>query len=272
MLNNVILVSFLVIILTGLLGAFLSQRMKDRCLKDFQGFLVTLLQKSGKRVWGHLLVEPSGVEFKYAGNHWDQDHVETSYILYKEELGMVYMLFRYHDELDQRARAHRLGDIQRSYHPSFTRRLGRTVRNLFSSMKDALTEAGALVVQARTANPALKQVLTSQQKYVTRAQGELMGAMGHAFDPLLERHIGNMVVLEINTPDGTVDEYIGIFKEYSAQFLEVMDVHVREGETSRMCDMIIPRAHAAIRHSAEPVPERARKAEGREPLSTGGGR
>jgi deoxyhypusine synthase len=139
-------------------------------------------------------------------------------------------------------------------------------------MKDALTEAGTLVAQARTANPALKQVLTSQQKYVTRAQGELLSVVGHAFDPLLERHIGNMVVVEITTPGGTVDEYIGIFKEYSAQFLEVMDVHVHEGEASRICDIIVPRSHAAIRHSAEPVPQPpAQPPADREPVAASGG-
>ncbi|MBM3942507.1 MAG: hypothetical protein FJ316_06235 [SAR202 cluster bacterium] len=76
---------------------------------------------------------------------------------------------------------------------------------------------------------------------------------GTSYDPLLERHIGTMVVVEVTSADGTVDEYIGIFKEYSTQFLEVMDVHVHEGESSRMCDLIVPRAHSVVRHSAEPV-------------------
>ncbi len=69
MLDTFILASFLVIVLTGLLGTFLPRRMKDRCLDDFQGFLVTMLQKSGKRVWGHLLLEPSADK-----PHWRATH------------------------------------------------------------------------------------------------------------------------------------------------------------------------------------------------------
>ena len=47
--------------------------------------MMTLLEKDGKRVWGNLAVEASGLELVYSEDYLDKDHIETSYILFKEE-------------------------------------------------------------------------------------------------------------------------------------------------------------------------------------------
>ena len=75
--------------------------------------------------------------------------------------------------------------------------------------------------------------------------------LGRAYDPILEKHIGKWVVLEITTNEEEVQEYAGIFKDYSRQFLQVMDVSYPDGDQTRICDIIVPRAHAYIRHGAE---------------------
>jgi len=106
------------------------------------------------------------------------------------------------------------------------------------------------MTRAKTANPALAAV-ASQQKSVKRLEKGVADYLGRAYDPILEKHIGKRVVLEITTVDGEAKEYVGIFKEYSSQFLQVMDVSYLDGDQTRLCDIIAPRAHATIRHGAE---------------------
>ena len=251
--DTVLLWTIVAILLSSLVGVFLGRRKRDICLKDFHGYMATALFKNGKRVWGRLVVETSGLEFCYRGNYWDEDHVETSFIVYKEEYGNLYALLRFHDDLTERNRKRRLRALRRTYHPSPPRRLLRHLRNVFNTLKDAVSEAvGTAVAQAKTASPTLRAV-TTQQKYVNKVQSDVINYLGSSYDPILERHIGTMVVLEVARPDGTVEEHVGVFREYSPQFLEVMDVHYRDGDRVRVCDMVVPRATAVIRHSAEPV-------------------
>ena len=49
---------------------------------------LTIETTDGKTIWGKLRVENTGLELLYDAEHKDQDgHVETSYILYKQEYG-----------------------------------------------------------------------------------------------------------------------------------------------------------------------------------------
>jgi hypothetical protein len=129
-----------------------------------------------------------------------------------------------------------------------------------ASLKDAFVDITGTVLSAvSTTSPATK-ALASQQKQVTKAQSELIGYTGTTYDPILERHIGQQVVLEITTPKNVVEEHIGVFKEYSADFLEVMGLKYKDGGKVRDCDVIVPRAHSFVRHSNEPTKSKANKA------------
>ena len=51
----------------------------------------------------------------------------------------------------------------------------------------------------------------------------MIGHVGGPYDPLLERFIGKKVVLEVSE-QGERHEHVGIFKNYSPDFIEVLDV------------------------------------------------
>ncbi len=94
--------------------------------------------------------------------------------------------------------------------------------------------------------------LTSQDKYASQLKQELMGFMGTSFEPLLERHIGKRVVLELTKGD-KIFEYPGVLKDYTAEFIEIMDVDykIKEDQTARKADLVIPRRYGVIRHLGE---------------------
>lgn len=251
MLDNMLLLTIILGIGAAIIGTFLNGRSRDRCLTSFCGFKVTLLQKDRKRVWGHLVLETSGLELLYSEVYRDQDHIETSYILFKEEFNAIYLLLRFHDELSEANKRKRVQEVKRAYRPSFLRLLVRKARNVVNTCKDSIFEVlGMAMTQAKTANPSLG-TLASQQKHVKRVEKDVGGQLGRSYDPILEKHFGKRVVLEITTVDGEVQEYVGIFKDYSRGFLQVMDVSYLDGDQTRVCDIVVPRTHASIRHGAE---------------------
>jgi hypothetical protein len=246
-------VTIMFIIFAAGVGAFVRKRSRDKCLRDFERNMVTLEQKSGKTIWGNLRVENTGLEFVYPEKHQDPDgHDETSYILYKYEYPDIVAVIRFHDMLNEQNKRAREKELKRTYHPGAWRRLKRRILNVFRTVRDSVVEiVNLLISQAKKATPAGK-VLTSQDKYVSQMKQELMASAGTSFEPLLERYIGHKVVLEMIKGDKVL-EYCGVLKDYTAEFIEIMDVDYASnlGQPTRTADLVIPRNHGLIRHLAE---------------------
>ena len=246
-------ITILFIIFAAGVAAFVRKRSRDKCLRDFERNRVTLQEKSGKTIWGTLRVENTGLEFIYPEKHKDQQgHEEASYILYKYEYPDIQAVIRFHDDLSEHNKKAREKELKRTYHPGPWRREKRRLLNVFRTIRDSVVEIiNLLISQAKKATPAGK-VLTSQDKYVSQMKQELVGAAGTSFEPLLERYIGHKVVLEIIKAD-KVFEYCGVLKEYTAEFIEIMDVDyaINENQPIRKADLVVPRKHGLIRHLAE---------------------
>ncbi len=241
------------IIIFAVIAAFIRGRIRDKCLSDFSKDMVTLEETSGKIIWGNLNVQNTGLELIYPNKHKDKrGHDETSYILYKHEYPNILALIRYHDELNEQNKREREKELKKTYHPSALRRLKRKIQNFFKTVRDSLMDAVNLLIgRAKKTTPA-GAMLTSQDKYVSQIKQELMGSIGTSFEPLLERHIGKMVVLELTKGD-KIFEYPGVLKDYTIDFIEIMDVDykINEDETARKADLVIPRKYGIIRHLGE---------------------
>jgi hypothetical protein len=245
--------TILFILIAAGVGAFVRKRSRDKCLRDFERNMVTMESKSGKTIWGTLRVENTGLEFIYPEKHKDQQgHEEASYILYKYEYPDIQAVIRFHDDLSEPHKKEREKELKRTYHPGPWRRFKRKLLNVFRTIRDSVVEIiNLLISQAKKAMPAGK-VLTSQDKYVSQMKQELVEATGTSFEPLLERYIGHTVVLEMIEADKVL-EYCGVLKEYTAEFVEIMDVDyaVKDDQPARKADLVVPRKHGLIRHLAE---------------------
>jgi hypothetical protein len=246
-------ITIIFIVLSTLVAAFIRRRTKDKCLKDFSNCMVTVEDTTGKAVWGRLSVENTGLELVYAQKHEDRDgHYETSYILYKHEYPRITALIRYHDQLSESNRKHRESELTRTYHPTFLRRLKRKTQNIFKTVRDSVMEViNLLISQAQKATPA-GTVLKTQDKYVSQMKQELVGAVGASYEPLLEKYIGHKVVLELIRGDKLL-EYCGVLKDYTAEFVEIMDVNykAKEDEQPRIVDLVAFRKYGIVRHLGE---------------------
>ena len=106
--NNPLAISVFVILISSLVGFYVNSRVRDRCLRDFDGFMVTVEDKAGKIAWGTLRTYSSGMELKYASTMQDAEgHVENSYILYDKELANLQAIYRLHDDQTERSQRRR---------------------------------------------------------------------------------------------------------------------------------------------------------------------
>lgn len=250
---NAFALTVIFVIVVTVVAAFVRGRRKDKCLKDFSGSLLTLQDTAGKLIWGNLRVESTGIELVYGSPYKDNEgHDETSYILYKQEYPTLKALIRYHDELDDEASRRREIELEKTYHPSTWRRLRRRIRNFLNTFRNSVIEIVNLFVGQVKKTGSGGRILAGQDKHISQLQQELGPASGTAYEPLLEPHIGKKVVLEL-IEDNKIIEYPCILNEYTAEFIEVMDINyrVKEDEPVRKADLVVPRKYGIIRHLGE---------------------
>jgi len=206
------LISLVLIVLVTMVGAFLRRRSRDKCLRDFSDNPLTLKQTGGKTIWEKLRIEHTGLELLYAETKTDaKGHAESSFILYKNEFSSVQALVRFHDDLSEADQVARERDIQKTYQPGWVARSRRRFVNLFKTIRDSMMEVVNLfMAQAKKAGPA-GAVLSGQDKHV---------------------------------------EIFGILKEYTAEFIEIMDVDyaTTEQPNPRKADLVVLRKYGVIRH------------------------
>ncbi len=214
--------TILVILVATLIGSYVRSSRKDRCLKDFDDYHVTVEKVNNRVVWGEMKLHPTGFELIYRSDVQDEGHTETSYIVYKEEFAGIQAIYRYARDLTEELRVRRARSMEKSFHPSVFKRFGRSFRNFMSTATDSLGEAlGFAVGRAR----GKKSVITdTSQTYIKGMGKDLMGYVGTSYDPLLEQYVGSRVVMEIVEED-EIHEHVGVLKDYSAEFLELLDVY-----------------------------------------------
>lgn len=258
--QNPVLITIVAIIVSTLLIAYIRRVTKDRCLKAFQNDVVTLLLSDQREITGKLVVESTGLEVVYDIQKVDNPPAESdagpemshaSYILFKQEFGLLTAILRKHNNLSDKAKAKREKEIKAAYHPNFFRRLGRRIRNFFSTIKDSLMEIITLLSgQYETANP--DSVLTTQKAQKSKVEKEMVSSITYSYDALLEKYIGNLVICEFNM-NGTKTKISGILKDYTANYLEILDVQIKTANDSDYSptDLILPRTLAIVRHLGE---------------------
>lgn len=248
-----VVLTIIFIALSTVVGAFIKGRRKDKCLKAFRGFIITLEDASGKRTWGRLNVEATGMELIYTQAHDDTDgHIESSYLLYKYEYGNISALIRYHDYLSEENLKRRDAELKKTYHPGWLRRFIRKTVNIFKTIRDSIMEVSNVLLSQAKKTTGAGTVLQTQDKYVTQMKNEVIGSADTAYEPLLEKHIGHRVVTEFLHNEQPV-EMTGVLKDYTADFIELLDVEYWTGkeEERKKADIILPRKRAVVRHSAE---------------------
>lgn len=171
----------------------------------------------------------NSIELFYPTPHQDSaGHIETSFILYQSNLARLRAIYRYHDELSKENQRRRIREIERAAPPKSWRLVRRGLRSFLHTFRDALTQSFG-VIAAKTKRSVESPVLQSQDAHLTQMGQMVLGAVPNASEPILERYIGHRVVAEALQGETSV-EYEGILKEYSSQWIEILDSSLRQEE------------------------------------------
>jgi hypothetical protein len=163
-----------------------------------------------------------GMEFAFPRREGNEPRLKATFLLYAGEYKLIQAILRYADRLTESERRRRDADISRSFHPGPLRRLMRRLRIFRDSATDSLRDVLALVV-GRVQKMQDRFVAAEGADTLTKLGSSVLTDVSSAHDPLLERHIGHRVVIEVVEGD-EIHEHVGIFKEYSATFLHLLDV------------------------------------------------
>lgn len=210
------------IILITMFGAYLRSSRRDPCLKAFEHYHVTLERTNGKVIWGELELESTGFELLYRDSVQDTHHVESSYVMYSSEFGDIQAIYRFVDDLTPEDLAQRSRDLKRYFNPGPLVRLARSFQHFFTLAGDSLTEVLGMVM-GRLRKPAGRYIGDVSDDQFMRLSTAVVGSVGTTYDPILERFIGNKVVVELIEGDES-HEHVALFKNYSADFFELLDV------------------------------------------------
>ncbi len=216
------------IFVATLIGAYLRARRRDPCLKSFSGYTVTLEHADGRVIWGKMDLAATGLELRYASSVQDMRHVESSFILYGEEFAAIQAIYRYIDQLDEKSRSQRKQDLRRSFHPGPMRRLTRSLRNFMSLASESLAEVAGVIVGGLR-RPAGRYITDEGEAQLKNLSSTFITHVGTGYDPLLERFIGQKMVFEV-MEDDEIHEHVGVFKQYSPDFFEILDVQFPQRE------------------------------------------
>ena len=294
---NSFAITIIVIILSTLLAGFFKRNTKDKCIKDFKQNTITLLTSENKFITGRMIVESTGLEFilskspdniltdgvssekrisfdnetslgngtsprneTFMGNRTSPGKTDElfSYILYKTEFAKMTALIRYHKNLNEKDKLIRENEIEKTYHPSRIKRIKRYILNLLKLLKDSMMEIFTALTGQVTKLNAAKNINPADINQTNKIQKELVNSIDPAYDPLLEKYIGNFIILEFNL-NNTPIVLKGILKEYTSEYIELLDTLIKtEKDTSgAIADIVVPRRIAVIRGLGEEIKEYA---------------
>ena len=227
--NNALTISIFFVFLSALVGFFAKTRAVDKCLKHFLGFWVCIEQNTGQLIQGTMRLYSTGIEMEFSQPQHDKELQLDRYsqILYKNEFSNIQLIYRYQDQLTEENQKKREKDIRRSYKPGIYKKFCRSFRNVLGSFRDAFSQSLSILLgQVKKIGPGAT-ILKGQEKRLTTIGSEIIGYAGNTYDPILENHIGRKVVVEISQGEKK-QQYCGIFKEYSPEFLEILNIAVHQ--------------------------------------------
>ena len=227
-------VTLLFIFLTAIVALIVNQRRRDKCLKLMHGYRATVLDTANQALWGSIRVLPKAMEVIFDKPYITRRGVvKSSALIYEPHLANLVALLRYGPGLDEDEQRRRLRQVRRTFRPNVLHRAKRSIRNVLNTLRDAFAKALSAVIGqlARTGQSA---TLAQQQSSVDQIGQTLLGAVGNAYEPLLERHIGRPVVLQLKSPlagDAPAMDVPGYLADYTDKHVAVFNpVHRAERE------------------------------------------
>ena len=245
-------ITIVFIILSALLAVVIRKIKKDKCLKDFRDDIVTLELLNGQHYRGELKLKSSGLKFNYPELIEDERQFKfLSFLLYKNEYPDIQAVVRYHKDLTEEGKKLREEDFKKTFQPSRWRKLRRSTLNFLKIIKDAVIEILNMLTSNLSKTTAVGAAISSNDSQVNKMKNEVYSLVETSYEPLLEDYIGERVILELKRGNEWV-KYNGVLKDYTAEFIELIDVDYGVEESGKIdADLIVLRKYGIVRNLSE---------------------
>ena len=245
-------ITIIFIVLSALLAIILKKLKKDKCLKDFIDDMITIELLSGKKYKGVLILKSSGIQFNYPELIKDENNLKyLSFLIYENEYPDIQALVRYHKDLTEEGKKLRKEDFQRTFQPSYWSKLKRSILNFLKIIKDAIIEIINMMSNHISRTTPVGAAISSNNVQVNKMKNDVYGLVESSYEPLLEDYIGERVILELKRDNEWV-EYNGVLKDYTADFIELIDVDYAPEEKGKIdADLIVLRKYGIVRNLSE---------------------
>lgn len=233
--GTIFYLTLLLVFLTAIITAVVTKWSRDKCLKFFTRYHITLERTTGQMIWGTLRVFSSGLEVLFDHPYTDtRGRRKTSFMMYQPEVDTQLMLIvRYHDELSAKQQARRRRQVLHTFNPGPLRRIWRAIRNFVNTLRDAFNAAIGVVVNSYQSSIPAGSTLATQAGQVTQLGQTLLGKFANAYEPLLEQYIGQPVLMEMPDPQNPTKlmrSFTGYLADYTQGFVAIFNVEHEAGE------------------------------------------
>lgn len=243
--TNLLLLTVLFIFVSAIVGAIVARRKRDRCLTLLHDYHITMIKADGHVLWGDLRLFSQGIELEYDTPYRSQQgHIKSSYLLYQPEMEQVVAYCRYVGDLTEDERRARVRQVEARFRPSWVRRIRRSIVNVMNTIRDAFTQSMSAVL-GQMSKVGGKSSIAAQKGEMEKVGKSLLGAVGNAYEPMLERQIGKPIIIEMANPADSDEAHVelrGYLAEYSDKYLAMFNVEQPVQETLTLpCDAGIER-------------------------------
>ena len=225
LMDNALAVTLVLIFVAAIIVALVNAWQRDKCLKLMHDYHVTYLTTAGPPTWGNLIVYSRGIELRYDAPYTTRRGIiKASSLIYDDELGDCLAVCRISMALTKNETRTRARQIKRTFSPGPIRRTTRLMRNIANTLRDAIAKSISTILgQLSKAKPGL----AGGKGEVEQVGKALLGTVENAYEPILEKHIGRPVILQLTHPinqELPPVELSGYLVDYTDKYLAIFNV------------------------------------------------
>jgi hypothetical protein len=216
----------ILLFLSALLGAVIKRRSCDHCLKKFNEQKVLFPFQNGEWICGKLEVFAQGIELQNVGDSVLHDLSIKSRILHSFEVDKIPFFIRQAPDPDTRLGVLWKKERERLLHPPLRDRVKRSVLNAFNMLRDSFGQAFRAIIGTMSKDTRLGKAKDSEKRF-QEMQSNLTEMVPNAWEPILEKYLGQRIAIEREIGETTFSES-GILEDYSSKYLLLRDVCISE--------------------------------------------
>jgi hypothetical protein len=178
----------------ALIIGLLQRHARDHCLKKFQSRYVLIQLNDGKWVWGTLEVLAKSLTVSYEDPlPGPEGHLELSYALHEENVATVRLIASPVPRTGSAARGQWQEHLQKVCHPSTFAIARRSLRNVFNMVRDAFSQAIAVLVGTYKQRLPLGRIAGADAQ-ATQVGQKLLEVVPNSYEQILEKYLFHDVV------------------------------------------------------------------------------